>query len=62
SRLGVPVEQSLMVGDHIDFDITPAKRLGMQTAWVDRNGGTHPDADVVVPSVGALVRHLDGFP
>lgn len=54
-RLGVRAEHALMVGDNLDFDITPAKALGMQTAWVDANATGHPDADVVLRTPGDLV-------
>lgn len=54
-RLGVEPAHALMVGDNDEFDITPAKALGMQTAWVNPVGGTHRDADVVVRLPGELV-------
>jgi len=57
-RLGVAPRDALMVGDNEDFDITPAKRLGMQTAWIDPQGRTHPDADVVVRTPKGLVPLL----
>ena len=56
--LGVRPEHALMVGDNEEFDITPAKALGMQTAWVNGGGGRHPDADVVVRTPGDLVPLL----
>ncbi len=52
--LGVQPAHALMVGDNEDFDITPAKALGMQTAWVDRAGRSHPDADLVVRTPAEL--------
>ncbi len=52
--LGVAPEHALMVGDNEDFDITPAKALGMQTCWVDPQARTHPDADIVVQTPLAL--------
>src|SRR6185295_2951410 len=39
--LGVQPMHALMVGDNEDFDITPAKAIGMQTAWVDPEGRSH---------------------
>ncbi|MFO1532771.1 MAG: HAD family hydrolase [Thermoplasmatota archaeon] len=57
-RLRVRPEEALMVGDSIDFDILPAKALGMQTAWVNPAGASHPQADVVVATPGHLVGHL----
>lgn len=32
-RAGVPPEDALMVGDRIDNDVLPAKRLGLATVW-----------------------------
>lgn len=61
-RLGVRPEHAIMVGDNEDFDITPAKRLGMQTVWVDTKRRQHPDADLVVAHPGELVAHLLGAP
>lgn len=60
-RLGVKPEHAVMVGDNEDFDITPAKALGMQTVWISSQA-RHPDADLVVPNPGALVPHLRGAP
>lgn len=54
-RLGVQAEHALMVGDNEDFDIAPAKALGMQTAWVDPQRRAHPDADAVVATPAELV-------
>jgi 2-haloalkanoic acid dehalogenase type II len=56
--LGVRPEDALMVGDNEDFDIVPAKALGMQTAWVDWQGRSHPDADVVVRTPAELAPLL----
>jgi HAD superfamily hydrolase (TIGR01509 family) len=33
-RAGTTAEQVIMVGDRIDNDIAPAKKLGMATAWI----------------------------
>lgn len=56
--LGIKPENALMVGDNLDFDIEPAKALGMQTAWVSPGPESNPLADVVIPSPGALIPHL----
>jgi len=70
-RLGVAPQDALMVGDSIDFDIVPAKALGMQTAWVRAPGpvafgltahDAHASADVVLPTPGHLVAHLPALP
>jgi putative hydrolase of the HAD superfamily len=57
-NLGVQPEDALMVGDNEDFDITPAKGIGMQTCWVDPAARSHPDADLVVRTPAALAQLL----
>ena len=52
--LGVQPVHALMVGDNEDFDIAPAKALGMQTCWVDPAGRSHADADLVVRTPAEL--------
>ena len=61
-KLGVRPEHALMVGDNEDFDIAPAKALGMQTAWIDAQLRSHPDADLVVPTPLGLVPHFRAAP
>jgi 2-haloalkanoic acid dehalogenase type II len=58
--LGVQPVHALMVGDNEDFDIAPAKALGMQTCWVDPEGRSHPDADLVVRTPIELSRLFQG--
>lgn len=53
--LDATAEGTVMVGDHVHFDITPAKRLGMQTVWVDPAGRRHEDADHVVAGPDAVL-------
>ncbi len=60
-ELGVAPEHAVMVGDNEDFDITPAKALGMQTVWVSSQPG-HVDADLVVRTPAELVPHLQAAP
>jgi HAD superfamily hydrolase (TIGR01509 family) len=60
--LGVQPAHALMVGDNEDFDIAPAKALGMQTCWVDAQGREHPDADLVVRTPVELARLLKDGP
>jgi putative hydrolase of the HAD superfamily len=57
SALGVPAQRALMVGDNLDFDILPAKALGMQTAWISQERQQHPFADITV----ALPKELLHF-
>lgn len=39
NRAGCPPEQAVMIGDRLDNDITPAKRLRMKTIWVKQGFG-----------------------
>lgn len=52
--LGTDPADTVMVGDHPDFDIRPAKALGMTTVWVHGDGGTCHEADHVVPNPAAI--------
>jgi HAD superfamily hydrolase (TIGR01509 family) len=58
ARLGVAPHEAAMVGDSLDFDIEPARRLGMRTVWVDPAAAPHPAADLVVATPAGLVPHL----
>ena len=40
-RAGCEPEQSVMIGDRIDNDIVPAKKLGMNTIWVKQGFGRY---------------------
>lgn len=39
NRSGCLPEQAVMIGDRLDNDIVPAKRLGMKTVWIKRGFG-----------------------
>jgi len=39
---GVPAEAILHVGDSLENDIRPARRVGMQAVWLNRTGGDLP--------------------
>jgi HAD superfamily hydrolase (TIGR01509 family) len=54
--LGARAEQTAMVGDHLDWDVAGAQRLGMTGIWVDREGGGLPDGSPVRPD--RIVRAL----
>lgn len=60
-RAGCRPEQSVMIGDRIDNDIVPAKKLGMKTIWIKQGFGkywniTNEDekADYVVSNLTEL--------
>lgn len=43
TRSGCTPEQAAMIGDRIDNDIVPAKRLGMKTVWIKQGFGKYWD-------------------
>jgi 2-haloacid dehalogenase len=43
-RLGVPPEEVLHVAFGFKYDIGPARKLGLRTAWVNRKGEPRPGA------------------
>ncbi|WP_274652069.1 HAD family hydrolase [Paenibacillus humicola] len=66
-QAGCPPEQAVMIGDRIDNDIVPAKRLGMRAIWVKQGyaceqplpeGPDRPDA--IVSRIGELLPLLLG--
>lgn len=58
-HLGVQPREAVMVGDSLDFDILPARALGMRTVLVDPMGTAHPAADLVVRSPEGLLPHFE---
>jgi HAD superfamily hydrolase (TIGR01549 family) len=59
---GAAPEASVMVGDRLDYDIHPAKRVGMRTIWMLRGEAPDdPTAEQLAVTDGA-VRGLDDLP
>ncbi|MBX7246420.1 MAG: HAD-IA family hydrolase [Candidatus Sumerlaeaceae bacterium] len=59
-QAGVAPEQALMVGDRIDNDIIPAKRVGMKTLWLSlgyKDRGWRPADEFESAYVDSLARH-----
>ena len=57
SYLGVRPDQALHVGDSMSYDVEPAQRLGMKTAWINRHSRINNStikADVECPSLTDL--------
>jgi putative hydrolase of the HAD superfamily len=54
--LGVRAVDACMVGDHLDFDVAGAQRLGIQGIWIDRPGAGLPDGCPVRPD--RIIRTL----
>ena len=64
-RSNCAAENSVMIGDRLDNDIIPAKRLGMHTIWVRQGFGGMADikkaeniADHIVKSIGEILSYL----
>ena len=58
--LGARPEDTCMVGDHLDFDVAGAQRLGMQGIWIDRPGTGLPAECAVRPDrIIRSLRELD---
>ena len=60
-RAGCSPEECVMVGDRLDNDILPAKKLGMKTVWVRQGSFAGGDPgklgiipDLVIESIGEL--------
>ena len=49
-------EETCMVGDHLDFDVAGAQRLGIRGIWVDRARAGLPAGCVVRPD--SIIREL----
>jgi len=56
ARLDVSPREALFVGDTFEVDILGAKSIGMDAAWLNRQGGDVPD-DVVDPDY--VIARLD---
>lgn len=54
--LGARPDDTCMVGDHLDFDVAGAQRLGMRGIWIDRVGAGLPAGCVVRPD--GIIRAL----
>jgi HAD superfamily hydrolase (TIGR01509 family) len=66
TRLGVPPEHVLHVGDHPHMDIAGAAKAGLRTCWIDRGDHAWPQAlataDLHVTTLTALADWLDTAP
>ena len=69
TALGIPTSRILHVGQSLRADITPANKLGMTCAWVNRpdrllglsgEGAAEARPDVTVSSLAELVEALIG--
>lgn len=58
-------EHAVMIGDRIDNDVIPAKRVGMQAIWVRQGLARHQPIpldhtapDIVVDRLGEIIKYL----
>ena len=58
-RAGCAPEQAIMVGDRLDNDIVPAKRLGMKTIWIRQGWGGVPEPKSVEETPDIQVCDLE---
>jgi len=62
-KLGLPASACLMVGDHPEFDLAPAKRLGMWTVWTQERivfDRSFPFVDFKIKKISDILS-LPGF-
>jgi putative hydrolase of the HAD superfamily len=57
-RLGVAPHDAAMVGDHLEFDVAGAQRLGLQGIWIDRPGLGLADSPVSPHRIIRSLREL----
>lgn len=59
---GVEPRQAVMVGDRLDYDVRPAREIGMHAIWVLRGEAPDDPTDEQLAEAGASVRGLDELP
>lgn len=59
SRLGVPLQTCLMVGDRLVDDIQGGKSAGMRTVWRRTGDAEADEADFTIDSLGELLALVD---
>lgn len=62
-RANCKSENAVMIGDRIDNDVVPAKKMGMKTVWIRQGGGglwqlqgPEQQPDFTVDNLGELVK------
>ncbi|MFN2642832.1 MAG: HAD family hydrolase [Actinomycetota bacterium] len=61
-RAGARPETVVMVGDRLDRDLVPAKRLGMRTVWVLRNEAPDDPTPEQLAIPDASIKSLEDLP
>jgi putative hydrolase of the HAD superfamily len=55
-RLGVAPRDTWMIGDHLEFDVDGAQRVGLHGVWIDHPGAGLPADSPVRPH--RIIRSL----
>ena len=58
AHLGVDPADAAMVGDHLEWDVAGAQRLGLQGIWIDRSGAGLADSPVRPHRIIRSLREL----
>lgn len=58
---GCTAQDAVMIGDRIDNDIIPAKRIGMKTVWINRNPNMTKMDSGLLDIADHVVYSLDGL-
>ena len=59
---GVPPAAAVMVGDRLDYDVRPAKRVGMRAIWMLRGEAPDEPSLAQLAEADAAIRGLDELP
>ena len=64
-RANCKPENAVMIGDRVDNDIVPAKKMGMKTIWIKQGfgkywqiRGEYEQADYVVDNLNEIIEIL----
>lgn len=60
-KAGCTAEDAVMVGDRLDNDIIPAKRIGMSTIWMKRGFSQYQDESLAMGLADFTVRDMEGL-
>lgn len=57
-KLGVKAEEAIYIGDDINLDIIPPKRLGMKTIYINKEGLNCKEADYSAKNLRECVKYI----
>jgi len=59
---GADPARAAMVGDRLDYDVRPARDVGMRTVWVLRGEAPRDPTQEQIAEPDAVIRSLEGLP